>query len=944
MRIARIVRRRRLRGPRGGRISRPAGVLLLLLAGGLLAAAAWILLSPLPLPAPDLDLGSLPQGAQFFDRTGKLLIEAGSARAQDSRWYGLENAPPDDCVLAAFLAAHGLAPEDLRRTDPSGGVRAMADALAGAGDLAGEAAGELLAMRGGEGGVWGKARLAGALAARYPPLSIAEWLLNVRLYGRGAVGVDDASLTYFGVHAAGMTPAQCAAVEALAQDPRLGGDAAGWKTARNGILNRMLNGGFLEKTGWERAIDEDVLPAQSFAADSDSIFGGRLPILDSFLQLAVDRLGGRYPREELPRAGIRVYTAMDFDLEMQLLCAAQNLLAPAGESSAFVPTLEGKPCDMAALLGPGTEENLPEDLALAVIDPAGGEVLAYFDSARGEESAARGPAGTALLPFAYLAAFARGFSPASMLLDIPRADLSDDPAREYLGPLSARTALQRRAVAAAAGMAASVGVDQVARTLALLGVGVEPAAEISLESLMEQSVDLLSLTQAYATLAGGGWETSDAGSGGAAAILRVEQADGRTLEEYSRRENRRIFGSDLAYLVQDILSDASGRTDLASPALAGSRSAVAAMPAADLEGKGAWAFAFTSAFTVGIRSRAYAAESADFRTPWLLAQAAAGWALRALPTQLWTEPPGIVRLDVCVPSGMLPSRYCPNVASEVFLEGYEPVQTDSYYRPVAVNRESGRLATLWTPLDLVEEKVFFVMEGEARVWAERSGFPIPPDTYDTLPESFPYYDGLHITAPAPLATVRGKIALRGTAAVSGMERYILQAGPGLYPSVWYTLGSGKGPVQEGVLGEWNTSGEEGVWSVQLTAILPGGKILTVAVPLTLDNSPPSLRWIYPAVPKNISILQGEAVILQVEAVDNLETAGVDFYLDGKVRTRLEEGPYSVRWSDLQPGEHTVRVCASDRAGNETCTQEIEVEVILKTSGGFLYNTPGKVKI
>lgn len=948
MHISRIVRRRRLRGARSGRISRPAGTILLVLAGVLCAAGAWILLYPLPLPAPDLELGSRPQGARFFDRTGKLLIEAGSARAQDSRWYSVDDATLDDCVLAAFLAARGLSPDDIRRPDISGGVRAMADALFGSSDLAGEAADELLAMRGGGGGAWQKARLAGALAERYSPLSIAEWIINVRLYGRGTVGVDDASLTYFGVPAGGMTRAQCAALEALAQNPRLGEDPAGWKIARNAVLNRMLNDGFLEKGEWERAIVENILPRESEPRQSggkaDSIFGGRLPILDSFLQLAVDRLGGRFPQEELPRAGIRVYTTLDFDFELQLLCAAQNLLAPPDESSTTLPTLEGKSCDLAALLGPAPEGDLPEDLALAVIDPAAGEVLAYFDSARGGESAARGPAGTALLPFVYLSAFARGFSPASMLLDIPRADLTEDPDREYLGPVSARAALQQRALAAAAGMTASVGGDHVTRTLALLGVANDVGVDLSLESRMAQTVDLLSMTQAYATLAGNGLETADVGSGRAAAILRVEQDDGSLLEEYSRRQNRRIFGSDLAYLVQDILTDKSGRADLPAPALAGSRSAVAAMLAEDLQGQGAWAFAFTSGFSIGVRSRGYTTESADPRSPWTLAQAAAGWALRALPVQVWTEPPGIVRRDVCVPSGMLPSRYCPNVASEIFLAGNEPIQVDSYYRPVAVNRESGRLATLWTPLDLVEEKIFFMMEGEARIWAERSGFPLPPDTYDTLPESFPYLDALHISSPAPLASVRGKIVLRGTAAAAGMERYLLQAGPGLYPSAWYTLGSGEGPVRDGILGEWDTSGADGVWSVQLTAVLPGGKILTVAIPVTLDNTPPVLRWIQPATPKKISVLKGEAVILQVDVTDNLETERVDFFLDGKVHTRLEVGPYSVRWSDLAAGRHTVKVCAQDRSGNETCTQEVEVEVGLKKTGELLYNTPGKVEI
>ena len=176
------------------------------------------------------------------------------------------------------------------------------------------------------------------------------------------------------------------------------------------------------------------------------------------------------------------------------------------------------------------------------------------------------------------------------------------------------------------------------------------------------------------------------------------------------------------------------------------------------------------------------------------------------------------------------------------------------------------------------------------------------------------------------------------------ESYLLQAGPGLYPSVWYTLGSGEKTVREGILGEWNTAGSEGVWSVQLTAVLEGGKILTVAIPLTLDNTPPSIRWIQPSAPKKVSVDGDQPVILQVEVTDNLEVERVDFYLDGKINTRLETGPFSVRWNALAPGRHSAKICAKDRAGNETCTQEIAIEVGLKTSGGLLYNTPGEVEI
>jgi hypothetical protein len=79
----------------------------------------------------------------------------------------------------------------------------------------------------------------------------------------------------------------------------------------------------------------------------------------------------------------------------------------------------------------------------------------------------------------------------------------------------------------------------------------------------------------------------------------------------------------------------------------------------------------------------------------------------------------------------------------------------------------------------------------------------------------------------------------------------------------------------------------------------------------------------------LSIAAGEALILQVEVTDSLGVESVDFLLDGNRQTHLESGPFSVRWTGLATGRHMVKVCALDRAGNESCTVDMEVEVGLK---------------
>jgi hypothetical protein len=342
---------------------------------------------------------------------------------------------------------------------------------------------------------------------------------------------------------------------------------------------------------------------------------------------------------------------------------------------------------------------------------------------------------------------------------------------------------------------------------------------------------------------------------------------------------------------------------------------------------GAWAFAFSTRFVIGIHASARDASPLAPRTPWAVAQAAAGWALRGSEPQPWQAGPGIVQREVCVPSGLLPTRYCPATVPEVFLEGTEPNQTDTYYRPAMINRETGRLATLWTPLALTEQKVFFQLSGEARHWAEQSGFPLPPEAYDTLPASFPFQEDLQILQPGPMDVLHGTVNLRVTVAREGMTEFQLQAGQGLYPSEWFILAEGKTAVREKTIAAWDASAEDGVWSLQLVCLFADGSLETAAIPVTLDNSPPEIHLVEPALTGQQTLRQGEAFLLQADISDNLSLAGVEFRLDGKTRTTMEVGPFAIRWESLTVGKHSAEICARDTAGNENCTPTIEILVM-----------------
>src|SRR5690606_29614072 len=92
----------------------------------------------------------------------------------------------------------------------------------------------------------------------------------------------------------------------------------------------------------------------------------------------------------------------------------------------------------------------------------------------------------------------------------------------------------------------------------------------------------------------------------------------------------------------------------------------------------------------------------------------------------------VVEMVVCETSGLLPTEHCPT-RREIFKRGTEPTQPDSVYQLFRINRETGLQATVYTPPELVEEKVFMVLPPEAADWVREAGIPQPPDSTTASP-------------------------------------------------------------------------------------------------------------------------------------------------------------------------------------------------------------------
>jgi hypothetical protein len=281
-------------------------------------------------------------------------------------------------------------------------------------------------------------------------------------------------------------------------------------------------------------------------------------------------------------------------------------------------------------------------------------------------------------------------------------------------------------------------------------------------------------------------------------------------------------------------------------------------------------------------------------------------------------PTGIVTAAVCDPSGMLPTQACPNVVNEIFLDDRQPVQTDTLFQTFQINTETGLLATVFTPPELVEKRNYMVVPPEAQAWAKNAGILTPPTAYDTFKEP-PVQPDMHVSSPGMFADARAKLEIRGSAAGANFSWYRLEYGQGLYPSGWVQIGKDTHtPVTEGLLGDWDTSVLNGLYSLRLMIVRSNQRVDQAVVQVTLDNTPPKVAVTYPQAGQTISVAQEPQVALQAQASDPFLTE-VDFYIDNVLVGKSSVAPFGVVWA-AKTGGHTLKVVATDQAGNTTETE------------------------
>lgn len=659
--------------------------------------------------------------------------------------------------------------------------------------------------------------LAAQITARFGRDQIMEWTLNSANYGNYAFGIESAAQLYFNKSAANLSLAESAMLAATAQTPSLNPiDAPDAATQRaNEVLLIMKALGMIEE------IPSPLTPLPKGEGNLPSPFGGGAggEGQTAFLNLALAQLSTRYDRTRLERGGLVIITTLDYELQTETECLTALTLARLANQ----PT--DSTCDSARLLPALPESNLTDPAASALIlDPRDGQILAFVGDT------APHPAGTLLTPFVYLTGFTRSLGPASLVWDIPRGDLQN-PDGQFHGPMRLRAALANDYLIPAVDVLEQMGAQNAVNTARSFGLDLQADEAFASDSPPQSILDLAA---AYATFAASGLRNGQTfgDSIQPSAILRVETVDGAIWLDWSSPESQSVVSPQLAYLMNDILSDNPARW----PSWGNPNALEVGRPAAVkpgwTDGPGAWTVGYTPARLVAVWVGAEPAPDSvttiSPRVPASLWNALTQTASLSHAPDDWPRPAGITEMNVCDPSGLLPTDACPSIVREIFLNGFEPSQGDTLFRSYSVNRETNLLATVFTPAELVEQRVFMVVPQEARAWAASAGIPVAPDAYDAIQLQVPNPD-VNIQSPLMFADVNGRVQIIGTAAGEGFQYYKIQVGQGLNPSAWIEIHNTTSAVANGLLAEWDTTGLSGLYAIQLVVVYEDNRVETAVI-------------------------------------------------------------------------------------------------------------------
>jgi membrane peptidoglycan carboxypeptidase len=330
--------------------------------------------------------------------------------------------------------------------------------------------------------------------------------------------------------------------------------------------------------------------------------------------------------------------------------------------------------------------------------------------------------GSSFKPIMYARAFLNGYGPGSVIYDIPTKIGPDAPQNydgKWQGQITIRQALGKsRNIPAVKAYFLAGEQDEI----------IDLAAKMGIKSLNKKNsygyplalgageIPLMEMVTAYGVFANNGKKPEVTG------ILKVENSNGDILEEWKQKEFEEVLDPQVAYLINNILSDREA--SVGSRLFIDGKINAAKTGTSTKENKKAsggkkvhpsdgWTMGYSPTIVTGVwigntDGTALGFNADGYNAAALIFQAVMKKALEDIPAEPFPEPKGIQHIQISKASGKLPGPNTPKdmVKTEIFASFSVPTEIEDTFFKVKLDKISGLLATEFTPPDAVEEVLF----------------------------------------------------------------------------------------------------------------------------------------------------------------------------------------------------------------------------------------------
>jgi 1A family penicillin-binding protein len=523
---------------------------------------------------------------------------------------------------------------------------------------------------------------------RFSKNEVLEMYLNNIPYGGTAVGIEAAANQYFGKKAKELTLAESVFLAGLPQSPSYYSPYSGNKAyieRSQQVLARMEDEGHISSKESEKTLN--AIKKFTFSREGGDF---KAP---HFVMYIRERLNELVGETAVLTGNLTVKTTLDYEVQEfteKTLEEEIDKLEGYRVSNGSVVVLDAKTGGIVAMVGSKDYFDAEND--------------GNFNTAIAE----RQP-GSSLKPLIYAVALEKGYTPATLLMDVPTefpGETADKPYKPvnydgtYRGPLQMRFALGNSMNVPAVKMLAMVGLRPVMQKAYDAGItNWKPTQEamnnVGLSLVLGgREATLLQITSLYSAFANKGIQHEPFG------ILEVKDAKGKVIYKHDEDKGNKIFSEEVSFLMSHMLLDNNARSIVfgARSLLNITNKTVAVKTGTTDQKRDNWTVGYTPSYVVGVwvgnndnspMNPAIASGVTGASPIWNKVMT---YVLRDIKDEQFAIPKNVQAIEVDTLGGGLPVDG-QSKRTEYFIKGSEPSTQSPIYKEIKVSKsDNNRLA------------------------------------------------------------------------------------------------------------------------------------------------------------------------------------------------------------------------------------------------------------